>query len=84
MKQKFHVGDRVRIDKEMPACMSHFPHDVEALVLHSYYDMHLIDPYKYGGDENGKKEYAVYILPDRGFCAWYMEDQLTRVKRGER
>lgn len=52
--------------------MSHFTGDVEAIVLNTYAQ-------EYGGDD--VDSYAVYILGNRpGFCAWYYEHQLTKIK----
>lgn len=73
MKQKFFRGDRVRIVKKLPPYKSHFLADAEVIVCHSYFD-------HYGGHEQDKHTYGVFILPNRGHCSWYAEDELVMVK----
>lgn len=72
-KQKFPIGTRVYIAKDLGKFMSHFHGDVEAIILYSYAQ-------EFGGDD--VHDYAVYILSGEGtgFCAWYHENQLTKIK----
>lgn len=69
--QKFLRGHRVRIQSEAPPYMAHFKgFGHEAIVDHSYRDAH-------GG--SGPVEYALLILPELRWSAWYPECFLTLV-----
>lgn len=87
MKQKFKRGDRVHIAKKMPSMMSHFDKDLDAIIAYSYNDEYGGGPQMVPEDKEddeiepyGTDEYAVYILPEGYFCAWYPEALLTAVK----
>ena len=69
-KQKFFKGDLVHIGN-MPNYMRHFDNNCDAIVLYTYAE-------QYGAHSpRCHHQYGVYLLPDRGECAWYEEDQLT-------
>ena len=68
--QKFPVGSRVKINKDLGASMSHFKSDVTATVEYTY-------AHAYGGHD--VKSYSLYI-DDHGSVAWYREDQLTLIE----
>ena len=74
--QKFFKGDLVRIGS-LPASMSHFPSNCEAIVLHS-------DKEDAASGAGNTCQYAVYLLgvgKDRGgYTAWYPEDSLTFIR----
>ena len=69
-KQKFPIGAKVHITKNMPPEMSHFQSDKNATVLYTYAQ-------KFWG--NNFTSYALEI-DNHGFSAWYYEDQLTLMK----
>ena len=73
--QKFFEGDLVRIAKDLGQWMRHFPCDQEAIVLHSY-----ADQYPEISNEGHVKSFAVYLLDDKCFTAWYFEDQLEFIR----
>ena len=74
--QKFFEGDLVRIAKDLSDDnMGHFPCDQEAIVLNSY-----ADEYPDCSDEDSIKEFAVYLLDDKEYVAWYFEDQLEFIR----
>lgn len=72
-QQKFHCGDLVMI-KPMPGFMSHFCGNCEAVVRHSYDDLH------FEFSEQGHR-YGVFFSNGTG-SAWYYEDQLTLIEKG--
>lgn len=70
--QKFHMGDLVRVAKDLGESMSHFRADCEAIVLNSYAD-------KFGGSDH--KSYTLYFNGG-GNSSWYLEHQLTLIEPG--
>jgi hypothetical protein len=82
MKQKFFRGQRVRIAKRFPQCMSHFDgKGCEAIVDHSYSDMYGCGNFS---------DFCLLIIDKKGNyrCSWYPEKLLTLVsndiKAGEK
>jgi len=73
MSQKFFLGDRVRIAKDLGASMSHFESDCEAIVMYSYAE-------QYDGSAKNVDKFSLYILPNRGETSWYYADQLTLIE----
>ena len=74
MSQKFFLGDRVRIAKDLGTSMSHFEKDCEAIVMYSYAEQY---------DSSSKKnldQFSLYILPNRGESSWYYADQLELIE----
>lgn len=74
MTQKFFQGDLVRITKDMPQSMAHFPCDQEAIVLYSYSER-----YDRGSSRNDT-QLGLYLLKDKAECAWYDDDQLELIE----
>ena len=71
--QNFFKGDLVRIGS-LPAYMSHFPSNCDAVVLYS-------DKEDAGLGAGNTCQYAVYILGrNGGYTAWYPEDSLTFIR----
>ena len=68
--QKFKIGDRVRIAKDLGYSMSHFKNDCNATVVGSYAQ-------QFGGDD--VKEYTLNI-DNYGKSSWYKEHQLTLIE----
>lgn len=64
--QKFAIGSRVRIAKDLGAGMSHFPSDKLATVMHTY-------AHAFGG--NHVKSYCLDV-DGVGRISWYEEHQL--------
>jgi hypothetical protein len=76
-KQKFHHGDLVRIAKEMPDGMEHFPGGgCLAVVLGSYHE-----EFGHEDDDDDIMEYSLCI-EDVGEVSWYEEGQLTLMEHG--
>ena len=75
-KQKFPIGSKVKVVKDLPRYMFHFPSDFEAIVKGTYKQL-------CGVGKSGYKDYSLIMLDDRGkpvdSLAWYEEDQLTLV-----
>jgi hypothetical protein len=71
MSQKFFLGDRVRIAKDLGPSMDHFEKDCEAIVMYSYAE-------QYDGRDVDK--FSLHILPNRGESSWYYADQLTLIE----
>jgi hypothetical protein len=74
MAQKFFLGDRVRIAKDLGSSMSHFESDCEAIVMYSYAEQY---------DSSSKRnldQFSLYILPNRGESSWYYANQLTLIE----
>jgi hypothetical protein len=71
--QKFHVGQRVRINDNLGLCMRHFPCGCLATVEHTH--AHAFR----GGDV---KAYSLNV-DGHGSIAWYWEHQLSPVTGGE-
>ncbi len=73
MKQKFRAFTRVRVSKNLPPCMNHFPNDFTAIVAYSYSQ-------RYGGED--VKHYSLYAL-HRGSAtnhiSWYPEETLEEL-----
>ena len=67
--QKFPVGSRVHIAKNLGSSMSHFPSDVNATVQYVY-------AHAFGG--SNIKSYSLNI-DGVGSVAWYYENQLTAI-----
>jgi len=67
--QKFAVGQRVRIAKDLGPSMSHFTADCEATVKYTY-------AHAFGG--NDIKSYSL-IFDDGSTSAWYEEHQLSAI-----
>ena len=65
--QKFPVGSRVHIAKDLGNSMSHFNSDCDAIVEYVY-------AHAFGGSDI--KSYSL-IIDDYGSVAWYHEWQLT-------
>ena len=72
MTQKFFLGDRVCIAKDLGASMSHFESDCEAIVMYSY-----AEQYDDNSSRKNLDQFGLYILPNRGESSWYYADQLT-------
>lgn len=68
-EQKFHIGERVHITKDLPPSMRHFKKDCNATVEYVY-------AHAYGGNDIGS--YSL-IIDNYGSSAWYKENQLTRL-----
>lgn len=72
LTQKFLIGQKVHIAKDLGSSMRHFTSDVDAIVLYSYND-------RYGGGNTN--QYGLGILGKNGkikFCSsWYWANQLT-------
>ncbi len=66
--QKFHIGERVWISRELPSYMCHFPKGKWAIVQYTY-------AHAYGGDN--VKDYSLDIEGYRS-SAWYDEWLLSR------
>ena len=76
MKQKFRKFTKVHVCKEMPACMSHFESDFDAIVEGTYSQL-------YGGSD--LTSYSLYQLNQDGKkivnnISWYEENQLSELK----
>ena len=72
MIQKFKKMEFVHIEP-MSGSMSHFEGDCDAIIEASYFQ-------QYGGGENQKKSYGVYLIKDGKVVnnvSWYEEHQLT-------
>ena len=69
--QKYKNGDRVKIIKDLPLEMSHFPSDKEAIIEYSYKDV-------YGGYDD--KNYSI-LIKNIGERAWYPEDTLILIEK---
>ena len=65
--QKFSIGDRVFIAKDLGKYMSHFPSGEWATVMYTY-------AHAYGG--NNIKSYCLNI-DNHGKVSWYYEHQLS-------
>lgn len=75
MKQKFGIYEFVHIRKDLPAFMSHFDSDFDAIVQGSYADL---------CSGNNIHEYAVYKIKDEKIIdviAWYSENQLSSLDK---
>lgn len=68
--QKFHIGERVKIDDVLCSSMSHFPAGKTATVVHTY-------AHAYWGDD--VKSYCLDV-DGYGQVSWYHESQLTPLK----
>jgi hypothetical protein len=68
--QKFPIGSRVKIAKDLGAGMSHFPSDKLATVMHTY-------AHAFGGSD--VKSYCLDV-DGEGEISWYEEHQLTLEK----
>ena len=78
MKQKFRVLTFVRVCKEMPSYMAHFPSDFDAIVAGSYSQLH--------GDDD-IYSYSLYRLESGKVVdniSWYHETQLTALEIQDR
>ena len=73
--QKFAIGDKVFITKDLPVNMKHFTGGVKATVVGTYAQL------VYGGAQGNIRYYKMYTLkiPGEGESSWYDEDQLTLV-----
>lgn len=69
IKQKYKIGDKVRIQKDLPESMYHFKSDQEAIILGSYEDQH-------GHTYLTNPQYAVLLLETGYNSAWYPEEVL--------
>ena len=75
--QKFPIGSRVHICKDLGQFMSHFTSDCDATVEYTYeqaYGNMSDDP------ERHSKTYSL-IIDGHGSSAWYEEWQLTAIKK---
>jgi len=79
MKQKFHVGDVVRVAKDLGSTMRHFTNDCYAVVEYSYFDKFP----EHNPNEQHKHEYSLLLLTDGGAhsSAWYHSHQLRMVRK---
>lgn len=71
MKQKFSILSFVRVCKDMPLHMRHFPSDFIGIVAGTYSQ-------KYGGKDID--QYSLWVVKDGKVVnriSWYHEDQLT-------
>lgn len=68
--QKFFNGDLVQIGN-IPFYMGHFENNCQAIVIGTYCELCDYD------NENSLKKYAVYVLPEGNYEAWYDEAQLA-------
>jgi len=71
-KQKFFRGDLVQIADDLGASMRHFDSGCQAIVIGTYAEL--------CHDDNNVDDYQVYLLPNRGSCAWYHTHQLTLIE----
>lgn len=69
-KQKFQIGEKVKIAKDLGVGMSHFRSDFVGTIGYTYSQM-------YGG--NNYESYSI-IDENGGSNSWYMENQLTKIK----
>lgn len=69
IKQKYKIGDKVYIQKELPPSMSHFDCDQEAIIIGSYED-------QYGHEYVTEPTYGVLRLKSGYYTAWYPEKVL--------
>lgn len=74
ISQKFFLGDRVRIAKDLGSSMSHFESDCEAIVMYSYAEQYD------GSSKKNFDQFSLYILPNRGKVSWYYADQLELIE----
>jgi hypothetical protein len=76
-RQKFLPFQRVRITDKMPKSMSHFDHDMDAIICGTYASQH--GAYS----ERNFREYSLYLIGKNGKIfnrvSWYEEDQLTLI-----
>lgn len=72
MLQKFAIGQKVFITKDLPANMKHFTGGVTATVVGTYAQ-------QFGAFS--KRHWKIYTLkiPGEGEVSWYEEDQLEAV-----
>jgi hypothetical protein len=75
-KQKFHHGDLVHIKAELPACMSHFQKDQDAVVMGSYTELCLLD-----FDSDDCDSYTVLLVGDGNEVSWYHDDNLVFIRK---
>ena len=78
MKQKFRKLTFVHVCKDMPAMMSHFESDFDAIVDGTYSQI-------YGGEDIFS--YALFMIKDGKIVnrvSWYKEDQLTELETQDR
>jgi hypothetical protein len=71
-KQKFFRGDLVQIADDLGASMRHFDKGCQAIVMGTYAELF--------ADDNDVDNYQLYILPNKGPCAWYNTHQLTLIE----
>jgi hypothetical protein len=71
-EQKFFKGDLVQVADDLGASMRHFAKGCKAIVIGTYAEI--------CSDDNDVDNYKLYILPNRGSCAWYHEHQLTLIE----
>jgi hypothetical protein len=67
--QAFYRGERVKVADEMPTWMRHFECGCEAIVDHSYRDMH--------GPGGSNQFSLLLLLPEPRRVAWYPAELLT-------
>jgi len=76
MRQKYQIGERVKIAEKLPYYMSHFTANVEAIVQYTYSQAH--------GGKN-IKDYSLGLIDDSGkiykTTAWYKEDLLASISK---
>lgn len=75
MAQKFHKGDLVHVVKDLGEYMSHFPSDMDAVVVGSYRDQY---------PQNCARDYVggyTLQLASGNTVAWYDEHQLILISR---
>jgi len=70
-QQKFRIGERVHVAKDLGPTMDHFPSDKDAIVMHTYAQM-------FGGDDID--DYCPMLSDRNTACCWYHEDQLTSLE----
>ena len=79
-KQKFAIGQRVHITKDLGPAMSHFYSDMDGIVKYTY-----AERYGSAGTQKANKKYCVVLLDENNkyvnTVAWYKEHQLTLVSR---
>lgn len=69
IKQKYKIGDKVRIQKDLPRSMSHFKSDQEVIIMGSYED-------QYRHEYVSSPEYTVLFLETGNVSSWYPEKVL--------
>lgn len=72
-QQYFNTFDLVHIAKDLGEGMSHFPNDIDAIVLYSY------------AQRFGRTDNMVYclLIKGKGTISWYHQSQLTLIEKNQ-